>query len=168
MKKLAVIALGGNAILRDNQRGTIEEQEQNTYETLKNLLFLIEDNYNLVITHGNGPQVGNIILRNDAGNQIYNISQMPLDVCVADSQGGIGYVIERLLRNILLENNLKRDILTLVTQVIVDKNDNAFSNPVKQIGKTYSEEEANKLASSKGWIFKESKKSNGGWRRVVP
>ncbi|MFC2137461.1 carbamate kinase [Bacteroidota bacterium] len=168
MNKLAVVALGGNAILRNNQKGTIKEQEHNTYETLKNLLFLIKENYNLVITHGNGPQVGNIIMRNEAGNRLYQISQMPLDVCVADSQGGIGYVIERLLRNILLENNIKRDILTLVTQVVVDKNDNAFINPVKQIGKTYSKKEVNELTKIKGWIFKESKKSKGGWRRVVP
>ncbi len=168
MKKLAVVALGGNALLRNNQAGTIDEQEQNTYETLKNLIFLLKDNYNLVITHGNGPQVGNIIMRNEAGNQLYDIAQMPLDVCVADSQGGIGYVIERILRNFLNENKIKRDILTIITQVIVDKNDKAFKNPVKQIGKTYSKVEAEELVKLKGWIFKESKKGKGGWIRVVP
>jgi carbamate kinase len=87
--KLAVVALGGNALLRDGQAGTIEEQEQNTTDTLENLVFLIKEGYDLVITHGNGPQVGNILMRNDAGEQLYGIAQMPIDVCVADSQGGI-------------------------------------------------------------------------------
>ena len=86
MNKLAVIALGGNALLRGDQDGTIEEQEQNTTETLENLIFLIKEGYDLVISHGNGPQVGNILLRNDAGEQVYNIPQMPVEVCFADSQ----------------------------------------------------------------------------------
>ena len=99
--KLAVVALGGNALLRDNQEGTVEEQEANATATLINLLFLIKDGYDLVITHGNGPQVGNLLMRNDAGDQIYGIPQMPLDICVAESQGEIGFMIERMLRNIL-------------------------------------------------------------------
>ena len=93
MSKLAVIALGGNALLRNNQLGTIEEQEENTTETLENIVFLLKKGYNIVISHGNGPQVGNIVMRNDAGEQVYDIPQMPLDICVADSQGGIGYMI---------------------------------------------------------------------------
>ena len=101
MKKLAVIALGGNALLRGDQSGTIEEQEQNTTDTLENLVHLIREGYNLVITHGNGPQVGNILLRNDAGESKYNIPQMPLDICVADSQGGIGYMIVQRLWQIV-------------------------------------------------------------------
>jgi carbamate kinase len=99
--KLAVIALGGNALLRGDQIGTIEEQEQNTTDTLENLVFLLKEGYNLVITHGNGPQVGNILMRNDAGEQMYGIAQMPIDICVADSQGGIGYMIERMFKNVL-------------------------------------------------------------------
>ena len=90
MNKLAVVAFGGNALLRDDEAGTIEEQESNAAETVENLIFLIRDGYDLVITHGNGPQVGNILMRNDAGEQVYNIAPMPLDICVADSQGGIG------------------------------------------------------------------------------
>ncbi len=90
-KKLAVIALGGNALLRGAQIGTIEEQEQNTFETIESMVYLIEEGYDLVISHGNGPQVGNILMRNDAGEQTYDIPQMPLDVCVADSQGGIKF-----------------------------------------------------------------------------
>src|SRR3970282_34152 len=89
-KKLAVVALGGNVLLRGNQSGTIKQQEKNTYETCINLVELIRNNYNLVITHGNGPQVGNIMWRNEAGFNAYKIPRMPLDICVADSQGGIG------------------------------------------------------------------------------
>jgi len=167
--KLAVVALGGNALLRGNQKGTIEEQEQNAKDTLQNLMFLLKDGYNLIITHGNGPQVGNILMRNDAGEQVYGISQMPLDICVADSQGGIGYMIERVLHNVLKENGIKRDIITLVTPVEVDINDPAFKNPTKRVGKIYSKEEADKLASEKNWIFKEEVKDTAsGWRRVVP
>ena len=168
MNKLAVIALGGNALLRGTQAGTIEEQEENTTDTLQNIVFLIEAGYNIIITHGNGPQVGNILLRNDAGEQIYNIPQMPLDVCVADSQGGIGYMIERALRNVLKTNNLKRDVVTIVTQVVVDINDTAFKNPTKRVGRIYSKAEADKMTTEKGWVFKSDPKLADGWRRVVP
>ena len=168
MKKLAVIALGGNALLRGDQQGTIDEQEQNTCDTLENLVFLIREGYDLVLTHGNGPQVGNILMRNDAGEQVYNIPQMPLDICVADSQGGIGYMIERMLRNILKKHNIDKEVVTLVTSVRVEENDPAFSEPTKRVGKIYSKEEADRLAELKGWEFKESPKQKGGWRRVVP
>jgi len=167
-KKIAVVALGGNALLRGNQLGTIEEQEQNTTETLENLVFLIKAGYNLVITHGNGPQVGNILMRNDAGEQLYGIAQMPLDICVADSQGGIGYMIERMLRNVLNKHKIEKNVVCLVTQVIVDKNDPAFSDPQKRVGKIYTKEQADELAEAKGWVFKEEVKTEGGFRRVVP
>lgn len=168
MKKLAVVAFGGNAILRDSQVGTIEQQEQNTTDTLENLIFLIRSDYDLVITHGNGPQVGNIILRNDAGEQLYNIPQMPVDICVADSQGGIGYMIERMLRNILKKHHIHKEVVTLVTMTVVDHTDPAFIEPVKRIGKIYTKQEADKLADEKGWVFKEEVKDIKGWRRVVP
>lgn len=168
MGKLAVVALGGNALLRGDQDGTIEEQEQNTKDTLENLMYLLKDGYNLVISHGNGPQVGNILMRNDAGFETYKIPQMPLDICVADSQGGIGYMIERMLRNVLIDHGIEKDVVTMVTQVVVDKDDEAFNNPTKRVGKIYTKEEADALTKSKGWIFKESPKRDGGWRRVVP
>lgn len=168
MGKVAVIALGGNALLRGDQDGTIEEQEQNTTDTLENLIHLIKDGYELVLTHGNGPQVGNILLRNDAGNSVYGIPQMPLDICVADSQGGIGYMIERMLRNVLKKHGVTKEIVTLVTQVLIDKDDPAFLNPTKRIGTIYSKAEADHLAEEKGWVFKAEKKKAGGWRRVVP
>ncbi|MCT4601528.1 MAG: carbamate kinase [Marinifilum sp.] len=168
MNKLAVVALGGNALLRGNQKGTVEEQNANTTDTLENLIFLIKEGYDIVLAHGNGPQVGNILMRNDAGEQLYNIPQMPLDIDVADSQGGIGYMIERNLRNILKKHGIKKDVITLVTQVVVDKDDPAFQNPTKRVGKIYTKEEADALAADKGWIFKEEVKADGGWRRVVP
>jgi carbamate kinase len=167
-KKLAVVALGGNALLRGNQAGTIDEQEQNTTETLENLVFLIKEGYDLVITHGNGPQVGNILMRNDAGEQIYNIAQMPVDICVADSQGGIGYMIERMFRNVLNKYRIDKNVVCVITSVLVDINDPAFSDPQKRIGKIYAKEQADELASRKGWIFKEEVKNDGGYRRVVP
>ena len=167
MKKLAVVALGGNALLRGDQVGTIEEQEKNTKDTLENLIYLIKEGYGLVISHGNGPQVGNILMRNDAGEEMYGIPSMPLDICVADSQGGIGYMIERMMRNVLNEHGIEKDIVTLVTQVVVDKNDPAFQNPTKRVGKIYTKEQAETLAKAKGWIFKESPKQKDGWRRVV-
>jgi carbamate kinase len=168
MNKLAVVALGGNAILRGTEKGTIEQQEQNARETLENLVHLLKDGYELVITHGNGPQVGNKLMRNDAGEQLYNISPMPLDICIADSQGGIKYMIERILRNILNKHGIKKEIITLVTIVEVEKNDPAFNNPSKRIGMVYSKNEAKKLENEKDWIFKSSSKTNDGFRRVVP
>jgi len=167
-KKLAVVALGGNALLRGDQTGTIDEQEQNTTETLENLIFLINEGYDLVITHGNGPQVGNILMRNDAGEQLYGISQMPVDICVADSQGGIGYMIERMFRNVLNKHGIKKNVICIITQVLVDINDSAFTDPQKRVGKIYTKVQADDLNSKKGWIFKEEIKSKGGFRRVVP
>jgi carbamate kinase len=168
MKKLAVVALGGNALLRDNQQGTIDEQEQNTTDTIENLVFLIRQGYDLVITHGNGPQVGNILMRNDAGESVYGIPQMPLDICVADSQGGIGYMIERMLRNVLHKHGIEREVVTLVTMVLVRENDPAFNTPSKRVGKMYGLEESERISSTKNWVFKEDQKREGGYRRVVP
>jgi carbamate kinase len=167
-KKLAVVALGGNALLRGDQAGTIEEQEQNTTETLENLVFLLNEGYDLVITHGNGPQVGNILMRNDAGEQLYGIAPMPVDICVADSQGGIGYMIERMFRNVLNKHGINKNVICIVTQVLVDINDPAFSDPQKRVGKTYLKEQADELSLKKGWIFREEVKTRGGYRRVVP
>jgi len=168
MRKLAVIALGGNALLRGNQAGTIEEQEQNVTDTLENLLFLLKEDYDIVIGHGNGPQVGNLLMKNDAGEHVYDLPQMPLDVCVADTQGEIGYMIERMMLNLLKKHNIDKEVVTLVTQVEVDKDDPAFKDPQKRVGKIYNKEQADKLTKDKGWVFKGEVKKEGGWRRVVP
>ena len=166
MRKLAVVALGGNALLKGNQDGTITQQEKNTYETCKNLLNLLNKSFNIVLTHGNGPQVGNILLRNEAGYNQYKIPKMPLDICVADSQGGIGYMIERQMKNLLFENKIVKNVLTIITQVLVDINDSAFKEPTKPIGAFYLKEEADLLAKVNNWIFKEDSRKRG-WRRVV-
>jgi carbamate kinase len=168
VKKLAVVALGGNALLRGDQLGTIDEQEKNTTDTLENLIFLIREGYELVLTHGNGPQVGNILMRNDAGEQMYGIAQMPIDICVADSQGGIGYMIERMFRNVLNKHRINKNIICIVTQVLVAKDDPAFNDPQKRVGKIYTGDQAEELRVKKGWIFKEEIKTEGGFRRVVP
>ncbi len=166
MKKLGVVAFGGNALLKAGQKGTIEDQELNAFEASENLLNLLKNKYDIVITHGNGPQVGNILLSEQAGLQVHGLPEMPLDVCVAYSQGFIGYIIEQQLRNVLESNDMVRDIITIITQVLVNKDDPAFSNPTKPIGPYLSKEEADKMAKETGSVYVEDKK-RGGWRKVV-
>lgn len=167
MKKLAVVAFGGNALQQGGQIGTIDEQEKNAFETCEKLVTLInEKKYNLVITHGNGPQVGNLLLNNIAGNKLYGLPEMPLDICVAYSQGFIGYIIEQQLKNVLMKSDLDRDIITIITQVLVDKDDTAFQNPTKPIGPYYKKEEADQIASETGSVFAEDPRGRG-WRKVV-
>ncbi len=167
-KKRIVIALGGNALLRGNQDGTIDEQEKNTYETLQNIVPFIKEGHDIVLSHGNGPQVGNILMRNDAGEEIYKIPQMPLDICVADSQGGIGYMIERILKNILTDEGIEKDVVTLITQTVVDNNDPAFNNLTKRVGRIYPKTEADRLTKEKGWQFKPNTLGDDDkYRRVV-
>ncbi|MFA5478539.1 MAG: carbamate kinase [Candidatus Muiribacteriota bacterium] len=166
MSKLAVIALGGNSIIKSTQKGTIDEQESNSDETSKYLIELVKKGYNLIITHGNGPQVGNILLRNEAANQMWGIPVMPLDICVADSEGGMGYMLQRSMCNELNRQKIDKKVVTVISQVLVDKNDKAFSNPTKPIGPFYDEARAQELMKEKGWVIKED--SGRGWRRVVP
>jgi carbamate kinase len=166
MKKLAVVALGGNSLIHDKQKGTIDDQEQNMYNTCRHLVGLIESDYNLVIGHGNGPQVGNIMLSNMAGFKMFGLPDMPLDIDVAYSQGFIGYVIEQQLRNAMEERQIYRDIITIVTQVVVDRNDPAFGNPTKPVGPFYTKEEADTLAKETHSVFAEDPRGRG-WRKVV-
>jgi carbamate kinase len=166
MKKLAVVALGGNALLQSSQKGTIDEQEANAYETAECLVKLLKRDYNIVITHGNGPQVGNIMLANSAGQKMYGVPEMPLDICVAYSQGFIGYVIEQQLRNVLYAHDMDRDIITIATRVLVNKDDPAFRNPTKPIGPYYTKEEADKMAAESGSVYAEDARGRG-WRKVV-
>jgi carbamate kinase len=166
MKKLAVVAFGGNALLRGDQKGTIEEQEKNALDTCESLLKLIDRGYNVVLTHGNGPQVGNILLANDAGSKIYGLPEMPLDICVAYSQGFIGYILEQQLRNVLRTHDLDRDVITIITQVLVDRDDLAFDEPTKPIGPFYTKEQADRFHAETGSIYKEDARGRG-WRKVV-
>lgn len=166
MKKIVVVALGGNAILQRGQKGTFEEQLANVTHTCEQLVDVIESGrWKLVVTHGNGPQVGNILIQNDAGKDL--VPAMPMDVCGANSQGLIGYMFQLAFRN-LLDRAAASDIpvVTVVTQVLVDKDDPAFSNPTKPVGPFYSEKEAKKLEKTKGYHMRED--AGRGWRRVVP
>lgn len=166
MKKLAVVAFGGNALLRGDQKGTIDEQEANVYETCTHLVPLIRQGFDIVIGHGNGPQVGNVLLQHEAGEKLYGIPAQPIDFCVAETQGSIGYMIEQQLRNVLIKEGLERDILTIITEVVVDKNDPAFKNPTKPVGPFYPKEQAEKMAAETGAVFQEDPRGRG-WRKVV-
>lgn len=166
MNKLAVVAFGGNALLRGDQKGTINEQEDNVYKTCTHLVELVKQGYDIVIGHGNGPQVGNVLLQHEAGFKEYGVPKMPIDVCVAETQGSIGYMIEQQLRNVLVKNGLERNIITLITRVVVDKSDPAFSNPKKPVGPFYTKEEADQMTAENGWVF-EMDPRDRGWRRVV-
>ncbi len=143
--KLVLVAFGGNALLRAGQQGTIQEQLANVYDSCKSLLPFIKQGYNLVIAHGNGPQVGNAMLRNIAGNKLYGLPLMPLDICGSYTQGYIGYIIEQQFRNILIHEGIDKNIITLVTQVEVDAEDEAFQRPVKPVGPYFSAEEVRAL-----------------------
>jgi carbamate kinase len=164
MEHLDIIALGGNAILPVGSGGTISEQFAVTRQTMEQIADLIEKDRNVVLTHGNGPIVGNIVVRNEAARDI--IPPMPLDICGADSQGGIGYMIQQTLRNVLYSRNVRREVAAVVTQVLVSPNDPAFDKPVKPIGPYYSKEDSKQLEKDKGWGF--IKVAGRGHRRVVP
>lgn len=164
MKKIVIISIGGNTLIRSSEKGTIEEQFEHTKAAISHVIKIIEKDYKVVITHGNGPIVGNILIRNEAAKNI--IPPMPLYICNADSEGGIGFMIQQALYNQLRKNGIKRNVVTVVTQVVVDKNDPAFLNPTKPIGPFYTKEEADILKNEKGWFMIED--SNRGYRRVVP
>ena len=166
MKKLAVIAFGGNALLRGGQKGTYKEQMQNVTETCQSLLPFLKGDYNIVIGHGNGPQVGNVMLQQEAGSQNFDVPGMPVDFCVAETQGLIGFMIEMGLNKVFAKENIKRNVVTLVTQVEVDKNDPMFQNPTKPVGPYYSKEDAERYAAETGAVYKEDPKGRG-WRKVV-
>jgi len=163
-KKTAVVALGGNAISRQGEEDTLARQFENTAASLSSVKALIREGYNLAITHGNGPQVGNAILRVELAWG--KAPLLPLYICDADTEGGIGYMIEQTLQNILRQEKLTREVVTVITQVVVDKNDPSIKNPAKFIGQFYTREESERLAKERGWVVK--KDSNRGWRRVVP
>ena len=152
--------------MRSGQKGTYQEQIQNVTKTCESLLGLLKQDYNIVIGHGNGPQVGNVMLQHEAGNKSFDLPIMPMDFCVSETQGSIGYLIEQAFRNIFVKNNMKRNVVTLVTQVEVNGEDPLFKNPTKPVGPYYSEEEAEEYAAETGAIFREDPKGNG-WRKVV-
>ncbi len=161
--KTFVIALGGNCILRAGQRGTVEEQYENLRRTAEQLLGLLSGGSRIVITHGNGPQVGNLLLASTMAKD--TVPPMPLDICVAATEGFIGYMIQNTLANCLRQAGQPHNITTVVSQVVVDRNDPAFQSPSKPIGPFYTESEAARLRQEKGWHIVED--SDRGYRRVV-
>ena len=163
--KTAVVAIGGNAILRAGQPATFENQMLNLRKTCSHLAKMIADGYDMVLTHGNGPQVGNILLQNELLRE--DVPPMPLDVCVAESQGLLGYMIQLTMRDELEKLGLDRVITCLLTRVLVDPDDPAFENPTKPVGPYYSREEAEELSLDRGWVMTEDLK-RGGYRRVIP
>ncbi len=161
-----VIALGGNAIIPAGRKGTYEEQVDLTSRTMDQVAALAGEGNQIVLTHGNGPIVGNIVLRNDAGLTVHGIPPMPLYVCGADSQGGIGFMIQQALQNSLRGRGLHRPVAAVVTQVTVDRDDPAFRKPTKPIGPFYDEARAAQMRREYGWTIVED--AGRGWRRVVP
>jgi carbamate kinase len=162
--KKIVVALGGNAILQAGQKGTAEEQLANVRLAAEQIAQLVLAGHQVVLTHGNGPQVGNILLQNAAASPA--VPAMPLDICGAESQGFIGYLLQQSLVNALREQGVNKPVVTIVTQVVVDANDPAFSKPTKPIGPFYPAEEAQRLMA-KGLAMQEDR-ARGGWRRIVP
>lgn len=162
--KSATVALGGNSLLRQEDEGTAEEQFERMKKTCERLAVMIEKGYDLVLTHGNGPQVGNILLQNELASS--EVPPLPLDVCGAESQGQIGYMFQQTLKNELNKHDIDMTISSVITQVIVDGDDPAFKNPTKFVGPFYSKEKAEELRKVKDWDIKET--SNGKYRRVVP
>jgi carbamate kinase len=164
MEKTAIIALGGNALSNKQQAGTVKEQFGNTKKSLTEIVKFLRKDYNICITHGNGPQVGDELLRMDLTQ--HEVSPIPLGICVAGTQGTIGYMIQQTFQNILNQEKIDKEVVTLVTQVVVDPNHPSLKNPTKFVGKRFSKQEAEKRAKSMGWIVKEQ--DPGEWRRVVP
>lgn len=165
MTKLAVVAIGGNALIKDDKRITVEDQEAALRETSVHLVDMIEAGWDLAIGHGNGPQVGFILRRSEIAAKVEGMHEVPLDVCGADSQGAIGYELQQALHNEFHKRKINKQACTIVTQVRVDKSDAAFQKPSKPIGSFMDEAEAKRREKEMGWSVVED--AGRGWRRVV-
>jgi carbamate kinase len=165
-RKLAVVAIGGNSLIRDPKHQTVEDQMAALRDTARHLADMIGEGWDLAVGHGNGPQVGFILRRSEIAHRVEGMHEVPLDVCGADSQGAIGYELQQALQNELYHRGVKKNVVTLVTQVLVDKTDPAFANPTKPIGGFMDAAEAQRRARELGWSVVED--AGRGWRRVVP
>ena len=165
-KKVAVVAIGGNSLIKDKKNVTVESQYQAAKETTVHIADMIESGWTVAIGHGNGPQVGFILRRSEIAHKVEGMHEVPLDVCGSDSQGAIGYSLQQNLQNILRSRKINKSIATIVTQVRVDAKDDAFNNPTKPIGTFMEEGEAQQRHKDLGWNVVED--SRRGWRRVVP
>jgi carbamate kinase len=164
-RKIAVVAIGGNSLIKSKQHQTVEDQYEAAKETTRHIADMIEAGWDVAIGHGNGPQVGFILRRSEIAAKVEGMHEVPLDVCGADSQGAIGYALQQTLQNELYRRGIQKPVCTVITQVLVDREDPAFKNPTKPIGGFMDEPEANRRASEMGWTVVED--AGRGWRRVV-
>ena len=164
-KKVAVVAIGGNSLIKDKQHQTVQDQYKATQETAIHLVDMIEAGWDIAIGHGNGPQVGFILRRSEIAHKVEGMHELPLDVCGADSQGAIGYALQQNIQNELKKRGIDKPVATIITQVRVDPNDLAFQIPAKPIGTFMEVEEAERRKEELGWNVVED--AGRGWRRVV-
>ncbi|GAB4470610.1 MAG: carbamate kinase [Anaerolineales bacterium] len=164
-KKVAVVAIGGNSLIKDEKHKTVEDQYEAAKETTYHIADMIEAGWDVAIGHGNGPQVGFVLRRSEIAAKVEGMHEVPLDVCGADTQGAIGYALQQTLQNWLYKRGIKKPVATVITQVLVDKDDPAFKNPTKPIGSFMDAEEAQRRAREMGWNVVED--AGRGWRRVV-
>lgn len=165
-RKLAVVAIGGNSLIKDAAHQTVEDQEEALRETANHIADMIEAGWDVAIGHGNGPQVGFVLRRSEIAAKVEGMHEVPLDVCGADTQGAIGYELQQALQNELYHRGIKKKVATIITQVLVDQNDSAFKNPTKPIGGFMDQTEAARRKNEMGWSVVED--AGRGWRRVVP
>jgi carbamate kinase len=164
-RKLAVVAIGGNSLIKDKAHQTVEDQYEAARETTRHVADMNEAGWDVAIGHGNGPQVGFILRRSEIAHKVEGMHEVPLDICGADSQGAIGYALQQNLQNELYRRGIKKPVATVITQVLVDKNDPAFVNPTKPIGGFMDEAEAKQREKDLQWSVVED--AGRGWRRVV-
>lgn len=164
-KKVAVVAIGGNSLIKDKNHQSVEDQYAAAKESAHHIADMIVDGWDVVIGHGNGPQVGFILRRSEIAAKVEGMHEVPLDVCGADSQGAIGYALQQNLQNEFRARGIEKSVATIVTQVLVDKDDPAFKNPTKPIGGFMDAEEAKRREMEMGWSLVED--AGRGWRRVV-
>ena len=164
-RKVAVVAIGGNSLIKDKTHQTVEDQYKASKETTYYIADMIEAGWDVAIGHGNGPQVGFILRRSEIAHKVEGMHEVPLDVCGADSQGAIGYALQQNLQNELFQRGIKKNVATIITQILVDRDDPAFQNPTKPIGGFMDETEAKRRQREMSWSVVED--AGRGWRRVV-
>jgi carbamate kinase len=162
-QRVAVVAVGGNSLIKDAQHQTVPDQYAAAEETCRHIVDMIQAGWDVVITHGNGPQVGYILRRSELSR--HELHEVPLDSCGADTQGAIGYMLQKALFNEFKRRGMRKEAVTVVTQVLLDRNDPSFKSPSKPIGSFMSQEEAAKRRDAEGWDVVED--AGRGWRRVV-
>lgn len=164
-RKISVVAIGGNSLIKDKQHQTVADQYEAAKETTRHIADMIEAGWDVAIGHGNGPQVGFVLRRSEIAHKVAGMHEVPLDVCGADTQGAIGYALQQTLQNELHRRKIEKSVATVITQVLVDKNDPAFESPTKPIGGFMDQQEADQRAKEMGWTVVED--AGRGWRRVV-